>query len=167
MLINDKPLTDNQIIKEFLELVKENGEVKFNINDPVRLSDYCIKEFTYQRVSGSHLYKILDRYETESYLTKENICIKRNGGYIIFSYVSGKKQTEENIIKQFIKLVQKSKKITLNPSHPSSSPKVANLMQENNLSDIDFGYMLNEYNDLIRKNLLVIERDNIRRFSTL
>ncbi|MGG4155865.1 hypothetical protein [Bacillus muralis] len=167
MFINEEnPLTDEQIVKEFSELVKEHGEVKFN-KDDLLLSDRSVINFTYRRFSGRKLYKILDRFDNEMYLEKEGINIKRNVGFLVYSYASGKKQTELNIIKQFIELVKQNKKITLNPSHPSSSPLVANLMQENNLSDIDLGFLLNEYNKLIREDILLIERENIRRYSTL
>lgn len=167
MFINEeKALTDEQIVKEFSELAKEYGEVKFN-KDDLLLSDRSVINFTYRRFNGRKLYKILNSYDTEMFLEKENINVKRNGGFMIYAYASGKKQTEINIIKQFIELVKQNKKITLNPSHPSSSPLVANLMQENNLSDIDLGFLLNEYNKLIREDILLIERENIRRYSTL
>lgn len=167
MINDEKSLTDDQIVKKFSDLVKENGEVKFDINDPVRLSDRCIKNFIYRRFSGRRLYKILDRSDTDMYLEKENISIKRNGGYITFSYASGKKQIEFNIIKQFIELVKQNKKIIFKNSDPGSSALIDNFMKENNLTEIDFGFLLEEYRDLIRKDIYLIERNDIRRYSFL
>ncbi|PLR69100.1 hypothetical protein [Bacillus sp. UMB0893] len=166
MFINDaKALSDDQILKEFAELVKENGEVKINTADPVQLSDRCIKDFTYHRMTGRKLTRLLDRSDTEMYLEKENISVKNISGYMEFSFESGKKQNEQKVINQFISLVKQNKKITLYPSHPSSSPLVSDLMKKNSLDDISFGFLLEEYRDLIRKDIYLIERNGIRRYS--
>ncbi|MGE6719543.1 hypothetical protein ACQKGD_19585 [Peribacillus frigoritolerans] len=113
MFINEEnPLKDEQIVKEFSELVKEHGEVKFN-KDDLLLSDHSVINFTYRRFSGSKLFKILDRFDNEMYLEKEGINIKRNVGFLVYSYASGKKQTELNIIKQFIELVNRIRRLRL------------------------------------------------------
>jgi hypothetical protein len=165
MFVDDeKALNDEQIIKMFVKLVQENGEVRLNKND-LLLSDRCVIDFTRRRFSGRKLYLLLDSSANEKHLQKGNISIKRSGGYIIFSYASGQAQKEADAISHFIDLVKQKKEIKLNPSRPSSSPEVAKLMQESNLSDIDFGYMLDEYNELIRIDLLVSERANMRIYS--
>jgi hypothetical protein len=164
MLINDeKALTEDQILKGFIELIKENGAVKFDSND-IRLSDRSVIDFTYRRITGRKLLAVLDNYDNGLIIENENISFSKYGGNLTYSYASGKKQSELDVINQFIELVKQNKKIIFNNSNPSSSPLIDNFMKETDLTDIDFGFLLEEYNDLIRKDILLIERDNVRRY---
>ena len=156
----EKPLTDKQILKLFIELVQEHKSVTINTADPIKRSDRCIEDFTYRRMSAMKLIHLLDDTNIQRQILKDtNIVIYNNHRNITFTVRNDKEELCIKIIDQLVETVKHSReqKITISLFQPTiNNDLVKNFLANEKIDAWFFLYVLESKRDILYKKLKLI-----------
>lgn len=154
----EKPLTDKQILDEFIQIVENEEEIMVNKIEPSRLSSpqYTIKEFIYRRFTGRRLIGILENKDNYNYiLDNTDIYIYNIHNYIWFKKIVDRNAMEIEMINRLVELINKKSKIIINTFMPTDNLTIKKYMEILKIDKGFFLYILNKHKEVLREQLEV------------